>query len=300
MSNETNSFEAKLTRIANLASSARVAGLSHSLAYAYIACLSGAELCEALCGTITSNYELHRRLRSRLIKIERERLAEPLADSLAQRLISLQAAAGPTERRRIDATLSHVYECLSPPMRLQLLERWQARGTRDANARWLKAFSEDNFFFSINELIKLSRGTRSEDAAKILVLRAEPPTLRELLLELIEHCETGWIIGRAASRADVIDEPSWSRMREKVPATYAYVCAKRGRQIDEQEALQLVEASCSKWPENDAGLTLWALGQLGMWRTLEKVEAMLPVLEGRLFATIGITTEEASPVKLTI
>ena len=56
------------------------------------------------------------------------------------------------------------------------------------------------------------------------------------------------------------------------------------------EALQIVKAasaSDSDWPSNDAGLAIWAIGQMGMLSTLDRIRDMLPELEAKMYERYG-------------
>jgi hypothetical protein len=111
-----------------------------------------------------------------------------------------------------------------------------------------------------------------------------------LLPELIERCQEGWIVGRAALNAELVSNASWGAIRGKFPATYAYLCAKVGRPIGEAEALDLVREAGATWPADDRGLTIWALGQLGMWSALEQVRILAPEFRAEDKAKIGLST----------
>jgi hypothetical protein len=285
----TLSFEAKLERIVKLANCV-TASLASSLFHAHVACLSGRELCDAIQLTLESNEPLRRALRGRLIRLAREGVVATEVERLAKGLLDI-STAGTHKRQRVDAILSQLYPHLSPPTRSDVLQHWKSRGTRSAGARWLKAIRDDALLFGIEEVLGYWRASLNEDAAILLASRAVPSDLRGLLPEMIERCQRGWIIGRAAMRADIVDEDCWLRIGTKFPATYAYLCAKLSRPLEETNALELLKRACAKWPADDAGLVIWSIGQLVMWGTLERVREVLAELERDLVATIGIDTQ---------
>jgi hypothetical protein len=59
--------------------------------------------------------------------------------------------------------------------------------------------------------------------------------------------------------------------RAKFPATYAYVCASKGRLITEEDAIDLIR-DCDAGLNDERGLAIWSFGQMGMWSTLERIQ----------------------------
>ena len=102
---------------------------------------------------------------------------------------------------------------------------------------------------------------------------------------MIEHCGAGWIVSRAVLRAPSLSDESWSAIRRKFPVSYAYLCAKTGRSLSEQEAFAIVE-ECEDWM--DRGLAIWAIGQLGMVSVLDRIWTMRPEFEKRELRRLGI------------
>ena len=277
------SLQAKMETIESLAPPPPIGGsLWSSLLHAYVACLSGSELCEAVLLTLTHDEAVRRPLRGRLVRLGREGEGLDQIDALALRLLELNALPS-TVRPRIDALLSHIYAFLTPPTRVRLLQHWKGRGTRGAAARWLKAISADPLLFEISEIVAYWRVTEDVGAARILVRNGEPSLLNELLSEFIEKCREGWLIGKACLKAAPFPDACWILVRKKFPATFAYLCAKRGRAISDDEALELVHDALSRPNGGEAGLVIWSLGQLKMWSALDSIRASLPDLEAQLY-----------------
>ena len=97
--------------------------------------------------------------------------------------------------------------------------------------------------------------------------------LADILPELIGGSEEGRIISRGVLRANSVSEDSWAAIRAKFPATYAYLCAEKGRSLSEQEAFAIVEEEEDDWLR---GLAIWAIGALGMVSVLDRIRAALP------------------------
>ena len=287
------SLEAKLERIRGCETTGPGNQLFNSLFHAYIASLTCSELCEALVQTLGDTGNLHRPLRNRLVKLGGEGACCDEVEHLVFRLLHL--STNTLQRHRVDTILSHTYAFASPQARAAILERWKDRGTRSALDRWLKAIAADKMLFDLNEIIGYWRASSDDAAAKILAYRGDKPTLQRILPELIERCGTGWIVGRAAVNAAPFADECWPQLRSKFPATYAYVCAKPGRRIEDAEAFDLVQLTCRTWPGDEGGLTIWAIGQLGMWDVLERVREVLPELNAEMLASIGIRASDPSP-----
>jgi hypothetical protein len=100
-------------------------------------------------------------------------------------------------------------------------------------------------------------------------MRAPTDTLGTLLAELVEHSAEGWIISHATMRAACVSEEAWVAIRETFPATYAYLCARTGRELRDDDAFAIID-ECDPL-SNERGLALWSVGQLGLWRVLETV-----------------------------
>ena len=70
-----------------------------------------------------------------------------------------------------------------------------------------------------------------------------------------------------------MSDDSWAAIRAKFPAKYAYLCAKKGRLLSEQEAFAIVE---EEEDDRQRGLGIWAIGALGMVSVLDRIWAALP------------------------
>lgn len=72
---------------------------------------------------------------------------------------------------------------------------------------------------------------------------------------------------------------SWTRrtwislrsIRRKFPPSYAYLCAKLGRDLSEEDAFAIIEESPDD-PSGGRGLAIWAIGQLGMTAVLDRIQ----------------------------
>jgi hypothetical protein len=190
-------------------------------------------------------------------------------------------------RVRIEALLSQIYPFLAPPTRQTLLDYWRGRGTRGAAARWLRAIAEDELLFSIDMVLDYWRQSHDWRAAKLLSERAPSVLITQLLPELIEGCGEGWIVSRGALRTDFISQESWTAIRGKFPASYAYLCAKTERSISGQEALAIVE-DCDGGGPRGRGVAIWALGQLGMVSVLDRLWMMRSEFKARDLKRLGI------------
>jgi hypothetical protein len=239
--------------------------VARNLLYAYVACLTPEELCDAAVHALSGSTEVLGAIRNRLLRMGREGLALANIDALGLRLVGITRADGKT-RVRLEALLSHIYPFLAPATRQVLLDRWRDRDTRGAAARWLKAIADDELLFSIGIVLDYWRQSRDWRAAKLLAYRAENELITDILPELIEGCGEGWIVSRGALRAHAISQESWTAIRGKFPATYAYLCAKTGRSLSEQEAFAIVEDS-NGGALGERGLAIWAIGQLGWFQS---------------------------------
>lgn len=273
---ERSGSEGMVERISKIA----VEGLSHpdagSLLHAYIACLSVPDLCVAITETLTAPSKLRLALRRRLLRLlgdgnlkhdDRQHLLE---------LIERSRAIGqdmPAVRPVVEALLSAAFEFLPPPQQQSIIEAWIDRGTRGAAARWLKAVAQVPALFDEKAVMAYFRSTDDERAAKRLANQASPAFLMEILSELADRCEAGWIVSRAAMRADTVSDAVWPIIRSKHPATYLYLCARLRRGISEADALELVITCPNSIMNQTRGLAIWAVGQMGMIRVLDDIVA---------------------------
>src|SRR5436305_102051 len=123
----------------------------------------------------------------------------------------------------------------------------------------------DELLFSVDHVLAYWRQSRNWRAAKLFADRAEPSLLADILPELIEGSEEGRIISRGVLRASFVSDDSWTAIRAKYPATYAYLCAMKRRSLSEQEAFAIVEET-DGGVLGDRGLAIWSIGQLHLGR----------------------------------
>ncbi|HYC97711.1 hypothetical protein [Brevundimonas sp.] len=95
-----------------------------------------------------------------------------------------------------------------------------------------------------------------------------------MLPELVAQDTEGWIVSRAVLRAATVTERVWEAVFARLPATYAYLCAKTGRSCSDEEALALVNESEGGFM-GDRGLAIWAVGQMGKLQVLDQLRAEL-------------------------
>ena len=117
------------------------------------------------------------------------------------------------------------------------------------------------------------RSSDDERAARRLANQASPSFLADILAELAIRCDLGWVVSKAGIRAEVVGDAAWSAIREKHPATYLYLCARRRRTISEAEVLELVLNCPNTIMNATRGLAIWAVGQMGMTDVLNAVMA---------------------------
>jgi hypothetical protein len=222
-------------------------GLSHpdarSLLHAYIACLSVPDLCRTIGESLAAPSRLRLALRRRLERLLRDGNLEQRDREHVHALIERIRSSGrenASVRPHVEALLSAVFEYLQPPQQQSIIETWIDRGTRGAAARWLKATTQVPALFDETVIMTYFRSSDDERAAKRLANQASPSFLTEILPELSDRCEQGWVVSKAAMRAKTVGDAVWPIIRSKHPATYLYLCARLGRSISEAEALELV------------------------------------------------------------
>jgi len=268
----------KLDRIFKFAQVREPFGMERSLLRAYVACLTFDELCDAICSTFEANASVRIALRGRLLRLLRLSNGE-----LAERLSLLADAAqslsgnGQVLRPRVDALLSAIYAWLPLPRRHSVLERWMDCGRTDAANRWLKAMASDAALFDAQAIFNYWSVSRNIRAAKILAYQAEPTFIDKVLAELLAGCTEGWIIAKAALRATSIPDDVWYLLRDKHPASYAYLCAMVGRKLTEAEALSLFHDTSPNILEDERGLVIWSIGQMGLVSALDHLGANLEI-----------------------
>lgn len=267
----TPRLELVLTRMVECAAAPGWDDLGRNLVHAYAACLSPREICAAALRTLDATADIRAAVRNRLLRLGREGQALSELDALGRDLLAITPSDA-RQRERVDALLSHLYALLGPATRQAALERWRDRGTAGALARWLKAVGDDELLYDTGQVIEVWRRTGRPRAAWLLARRAEPQSLADLLSELVERGAEGWIVSRAALRAGDVPEDVWMTIRARLPATYAYLCAKTGRACSDEEGLALVRETQGGFM-GDRGLAVWALGQMGMIEALEQVRS---------------------------
>ncbi|WP_315810505.1 hypothetical protein [Bradyrhizobium sp. SZCCHNR3107] len=267
-----------------------VEGLSHpdagSLLHAYVACLSISDLCRAILDSLTASVKIRLALRGRLLRLLRDGNLQQCHQKHLHDLIERSRAVASDQtavRPVVEALISAVFEFLPAHQQQSIVEAWIDRGTRGAAARWLKAVTQVPALFDENAVMAYFRSTGDDRAAKRLASQASPAFVTEILGELVDRCEVGWIVSRAAMRADTIDDRVWPVIRSKHPATFLYLCARLGRSVSEKDALELVITSPNSIMNHTRGLAIWAVGQMGMISVLDEVVALGDELHQRDF-----------------
>lgn len=243
--------------------------LGRNLLHAYVACLTAAELRTATLRYLEADQVLVRAFRTRLIRIGRDGADTSELDQFSADLIAQQAGgrrAGP----RTDSLLSAIYPYLSASARKLLLDRWIDRGNRGSAARWLKAMASDDLLRDIDLVWGEWRASHDPLAAKIFIQHATEARIVEALPELIAHTRHGWLVSKAALKAPSMADECWHAIRDQFPATYAYLCAKLSRTLDEAEAFAIVEETTGV-PFGDRGLAIWSIGQMKMIGVLDEL-----------------------------
>jgi hypothetical protein len=268
-----------------------------SLLHAYVACLAFGELCLMIINTIAEPSDLRRALRGRLLRLLRE---ESLQDPARLQLVTLVdqsltlSRSDATTRPVVDALASALFPYLPMPQQQTVLESWIDRGTRGAAARWLKATKEVPQLFDETVAFAYWRATGDGRAAKSLAYQASKPFLKKILPDLLNRCKEGWIISKAVQRAGAVEEIVWSRIRERHPATYLYLCARMRRNVSNCEALNLVCACSNVLTDDSRGLAIWAVGQMGLVEVLDEVVERANELYQKDMADYGLLVERRS------
>lgn len=281
------SFDDKLSRILSCSFPDSIYEVDRNLVHAYIACLTVEELGEAICRTIGGGAKLRLALRNRLVKIARQSNGK-YSGQLAVLIDKSRDLHGGDAvlRTRVDALHSALYEFLPMPTRQAILDSWVDRGTSGTAARWLKAMKSDESLFDGHAVLSYWRATGDDRAAKILAHQADQTLLDDALPELARNCSEGWIISKAALRASRIPEEIWDVVRERHPATYAYMCAQSGRKISENEAFAIIRESPDGLLDDPRGLAIWSIGQLGMIGVLDRIREIREELAAEHLATL--------------
>lgn len=245
--------------------------LGRNLLHAYVACLSAAELRTATLRYLEADQVLIRAFRTRLIRVGNDGGNTSELDRLSADLIALPAK-GRRVGPRTDSLLSAIYPFLSVKARKAILERWIDRGNKAAAARWLKAMANDPLLLDVELAWREWQASRDPLPAKIFIQNATGARIAEALPELTAYAAEGWLVSKAALKAPTISEDSWRSIRINFPATYAYLCAKLHRPLNEAEALAIVEET-TEGPFGARGLAIWSIGQMKMMIVLDELSA---------------------------
>ncbi len=254
-----------------------------SLLHAYIACLSLSELCNAIATGLGAPANVRMALRSRLLRLLHEGQtgsdAAILVELIEQTILA--SDADKKSRQAADGVHSAVFAYLPLPAQHTLLDRWADRGSRGTMARWLKATKEHPRLFDAEVAFVYWRWSKDSRAAKSLAYQAPPETLAQIIPELVDVCDEGWIIARAILRVEVVDESCWEVIKAKHPATYLYLSAQTRRPVNDDEAFDLVSRCPGSTLGGDRGLAIWAVGQMGKVAVLDQVRAASATLDER-------------------
>lgn len=234
------------------------------LLHAYAACLTPSEIGEAALLTLSDTTAMRGAIRNRMLRLGREGAAPAELDALGHALLALEPCDG-RQRTRIDALIAQLYAYLGPAARQGALERWRDRGTSGALARWVKAVASDDALFDTWEVAEVWRRSVHPKAAALLAKRGHPECLTQLLPELVAQDTEGWIVSRAALRAATVTEAAWEAICARLPATYAYLCAKTGRPCSDDERWR----SSSSPKAASRATKAWLSGPQARWVSCE-------------------------------
>ncbi|WP_372021798.1 hypothetical protein P7L70_01695 (plasmid) [Tistrella mobilis] len=254
--------------------------LGRNLLNAYTACLTTMELCTATLRYLDGDQAIVRAFRTRLIRIGRDGSDTHELDQLSTDLIA-QPARGRRIGPRTDGLLSSIYPYLSVTARKNILEYWIDQKTKNFTNRWLKAMAKDDFLRDIDLIWDEWRRSYDAAAARIFVEHATEARITQALPILITEIEEGWLVSRAALKASLITHDCWHAIRQRFPATYAYLCARLGRALDEAEALAIVAETIGD-PYGDRGLAIWSIGQMKMVDILDKISTTYVVMNSKI------------------
>ncbi|RWC90643.1 MAG: hypothetical protein EOS72_07225 [Mesorhizobium sp.] len=261
-------FDGLLARIEAVAQDVRDE-LSRNLLYAYVACLNPSQLVDAIQRCLGADQVVLKAYRTRLLRLGRQGEANAEIDSLGADLITRQESDARI-RVRIDALLSAIFPFLSPVTRRAALDRWMNKGTRGTAKRWLKAMDRDDLLFDLDAVVSEWQHSRDPLAMKIFTHHASPETLAHHMREIATEGAPGWLVSKAAIKVGEFPKGEWQIIRERFPATYAYLCAMLNRTLSDEDALAIIEET-SNGPFGERGLAIWALGQMGMVDALDRV-----------------------------
>jgi len=257
-------------RLVELASEKRTLGAG--LLPAFGACLSLDEACRALVVLLEAQPAVRRAVLNRVLYLAREGADPARLSPLAEELLLVRAAT--THRLpRIDAVLATLFSFFPSDAKSKVLDAWKSDKRRSSKSRWLKAVQECPELFEPDEVLGYWRRTHHSEAGKVLAYSAPAEVVRDVIAELVEFCDEGWIVARASLRATDLPTEVMERIKDKFPATYAYICAKTNRSLTHEGALDLYWRTNPSEFSGGRGLAAWSIGYLGMWETLEEIHA---------------------------
>lgn len=276
-------YEEIIARIVDWSNRGSIFGIEHGLMHGYIGLLHFDELVSYTLNSLELPSPARRAIHGRLIReCHTDAPSREQIDLLGERLLN-STPSNLAGRRTRDSLLSHVYLELLPELRKDVLERWQGNKGKDAAGRWLKAISSDELHFDEHSVLTYWQASSDDRAAKVLAYKARPDLINEILSDLIQRCSIGWIVSKAALRSRLISDDDWMEIRNKFPSTYAYLCAKTGRELNTSDALQILR-ECDPF-DREQGLALWAFGRVGLWTALEAVSENIDSFRPQLHAT---------------
>lgn len=249
---------------------------------AFAACFTWNEVCDALVHLIDGDYVLRRPILNRIMRLAQDRPDADALRDLVPKLLTV-AAENTRLRRRVGSILSSLFEYLPSGSQREVITYWKSGRGRDSQDRWLKAVDRYDQFFDPDDIFRYWQQTHYYAAARLIAYKAPSEFVQEVLDDLIEHCEEGWIISRAALRVPELSEVHLDSIKARFPVSYAYLCAKLGKTMSKSFA---IGAFVSEGPDILTGnrpLILWSIGHLGMWDTLEKICQLWPDLRDQEF-----------------
>lgn len=242
--------------------------VARAVLHAYVACLHFEDLVEAAVVFLNGPVEIRGALRNRLIRLAGTKATPDELEFLASRLLNLRPADR-LSRSTLDTLISALYRHFPAAHRRSALDRWIDTGTRSTAARWLTAISGEDLLFDAEAILTYWRRHADWRAAKVLAYKAPPELLASIMPELVRNVDEGWIISRAAVRVGSLGAEEWEHVQAAFPASYLYLCAMLGYEIEEDEAVALVRRAGSEAGDT-RGLAIWALGEMGMVRAVDR------------------------------
>jgi hypothetical protein len=242
---------------------------------AFAACFTWDEVADVLANVIDDADWVRRPILNRVLRLAQDTPNSRALNGLVSKLLEV-AGEQVRLRRRVGSVLSALFGFLTVATQRKVIAYWQGSASVDSQDRWLKAVEQYDRHFNAEEIFRFWRDTRHWKAAKLIAYRAPPTFVQTALEEIIEHCDQGWVVSRAALRACRLSEAHLDNIRMRFPVSYVYLCAKTGRQLAEDVA---IETFIKEGPETFTGsrsLVLWSIGHLGMWDTLEKICQLWP------------------------